>query len=63
LLAYADPGASPCGHLLRPGQRLQLAEELNGALLQVRELCVLLQEFRVACLLLCWLSGCSWLRS
>jgi hypothetical protein len=36
LLAYADPAASPCGHLLRPGQRLQLAEELNGALLQVR---------------------------
>jgi hypothetical protein len=36
LLAYADPAASPCGHLLRPRQRLQLAEELNGALLQVR---------------------------
>ncbi|KAF6266424.1 hypothetical protein COO60DRAFT_452801 [Scenedesmus sp. NREL 46B-D3] len=36
LLAYADPGASPCGHLLRPGQRLQLAQELNGALLQAR---------------------------
>jgi hypothetical protein len=35
LLAYADPAASPCGHLLRVGQRLQLAEELNGALLQV----------------------------
>jgi hypothetical protein len=35
LLAYADPAASPSGHLLRPGQRLQLAEELNGALLQV----------------------------
>ncbi|WIA15425.1 hypothetical protein OEZ85_002076 [Tetradesmus obliquus] len=36
LLAYAEPAASPCGHLLRAGQRLQLAEELNGALLQAR---------------------------
>jgi hypothetical protein len=35
LLAYADPAASPCGHLLRESYRAELAEELNGALLQV----------------------------
>lgn len=34
LLAYAAPEASPYGHLLRPSQRVELAEELNGALLQ-----------------------------
>jgi hypothetical protein len=37
LLAYADPSSSPCGHLLRPGYRTVLAEELNGALLKVRQ--------------------------
>ncbi|KAF8056475.1 Ranbp10 [Scenedesmus sp. PABB004] len=36
LLAYADPAASPCGHLLRPAARGALAEELNGALLKAR---------------------------
>jgi hypothetical protein len=36
LLAYADPAASPCGHLLRESFRADLAEDLNGALLKVR---------------------------
>jgi hypothetical protein len=35
LLAYADPGASPCGYLLRETYRADLAEDLNGALLKV----------------------------
>lgn len=39
LLAYADPAASPCGHLLRESSRAELAEELNGALLKVRWCC------------------------
>lgn len=36
LLAYSNPAASPCGHLLRESYRAELAEELNGALLKVR---------------------------
>jgi hypothetical protein len=38
LLAYDDPAASPCGHLLRESYRADLAEDLNGALLKVRRL-------------------------
>lgn len=47
LLAYSDPAASPCGHLLRESYRAELAEELNGALLKVR-----LQQQSCSCHLL-----------
>jgi hypothetical protein len=57
LLAYADPAASPCGHLLRPGQRLQLAEELNGALLQVKRGALIIPGGNLYPVLRCGASG------
>eukprot|EP00882_Tetradesmus_deserticola_P029242 GHRQ01032717.1.p1 GENE.GHRQ01032717.1~~GHRQ01032717.1.p1 ORF type:complete len:239 (+),score=112.57 GHRQ01032717.1:68-718(+) len=53
LLAYAEPAASPSGHLLRPEQRLRIAEELNGALLQVRGVAA-------CCCCCCCCSCCCW---
>jgi hypothetical protein len=36
LLAYEDPAASPCAHLLKVSAREQLAERVNGALVLAR---------------------------
>ena len=59
LLAYADPTASPCGHLLRESYRAELAEELNGALLQVGGSTALYSNvvYRIA-RRLCWWAYC-----
>ena len=35
LLAYDDPRTGPEGHLLHEARRTALAEELNGAIMQV----------------------------
>ncbi|GMH45879.1 hypothetical protein BSKO_13842 [Bryopsis sp. KO-2023] len=34
LIAYDDPAHSPCGHLLKPEYRRELADELNSAILE-----------------------------